>query len=338
MRGAEGSSAPTQAQRDLPTTALVLSMYRTMLRIRVCEEAFVEPIRNREIRCPVHLYSGEEAVAAGVCAVLSREDYVLGTHRSHGHYLAKGGDLTAMVAEIFCREAGCAGGRGGSMHILDPTAGMLGAAPIVSGTIPLAVGAALASVVRGEQRVSVCFFGDGATGEGGLYESMNLAALRKLPVLFVCENNLYSTHLPVRECRVHEDVFRIAEPFGIPSRQVDGNDVLAVHAAAAEAAARARAGDGPSFLECLTYRLRGHVGPDDNIQGSRTDIRPSEEIAAWRRRDPLPRLEAVLLERGLAQASEIEEMRDAVRREVEDAFALARASAFPAPLQETPHG
>jgi TPP-dependent pyruvate/acetoin dehydrogenase alpha subunit len=217
------------------------------------------------------------------------------------------------------------------MHVLDPSAGVLGAAPIVSGTIPLAVGAALAAVVRGERRVSVCFFGDGATGEGALYESMNLAALRKLPVLFVCENNLYSTHLPIRECRAGEEVFRIAEPFGIPSEQIDGNDVLGVYAAARDAVDRARSGAGPSFLECLTYRLRGHVGPDDNIQGSRTDIRPQSEVEAWRQRDPLPRIECFLREHGLASAADIEALREGVRQEVEGAFAYARASAFPTP-------
>lgn len=314
----------------LPSKTFALGLYRTMLRIRICEEAFVEPIVSREVRCPVHLCSGQEAVAAGVCAALSKEDFVFGTHRSHGHYLAKGGDLPSMVAEIFCRETGCAGGRGGSMHILDNSVGMIGAAPIVSGTISLAVGAGLAAVVRGERRVSVCFFGDGATGEGTIYESMNLAALKKLPVLFVCENNLYSTHLPIRECRVHEEVYRIAEPFGIPSVQIDGNDVFAVHAAALTAAERARAGGGPSFIECLTYRLRGHVGPDDNVQGSRTDIRPKDEIAAWRAKDPLPRLEAELQALGVATAAECEGVRKAVHDEVAAAFAFARASAFPA--------
>lgn len=306
-------------------------LYATMLRIRRCEEAFVEPIVSREVRCPVHLYSGEEAVAAGVCAGLRREDYVFGTHRSHGHYLAKGGDLRRMVAEIFCRETGCAGGRGGSMHVVDPAVGMLGAAPIVSGTISLAVGAGLAAAAKGDGRVSVCFFGDGATGEGTLFESLNLAALRRLPVLFVCENNLYSTHLPIREIRASGDIWKVAEPFGLRTARVDGNDVLAVWQKATEFIEGCRKGEGPAFLECLTYRLRGHVGPDDNLQGSRTDIRPREEVQAWREKDPIPRFRRILEGAGVVDEAAIDAIHESVEREVADAFADARNARFPEP-------
>ena len=307
----------------------LIGLYRTMLRIRSAEEALVEPINSKEIRCPVHLYSGEEAVAAGVCSVLESGDMVFGTHRSHGHYLAKGGDLTRMMAEIFCRDEGCARGRGGSMHVIDMEAGMLGAAPIVAGTISLAAGAGWAAAVRGERRVSVTFFGDGATGEGVLYESMNLAALHKWPVLFVCENNLYSTHLPIHEVRVSDEIWKVAEPFGILGVRVDGNDVLAVHAAAAEAVARARAGGGPAFLECLTYRLRGHVGPDDNIQGSHTDIRPPAEVEKWKQRDPLLLLGALLRERGIADEETLSGMKSELEAEVAAAIASARRAPFP---------
>jgi pyruvate dehydrogenase E1 component alpha subunit len=307
----------------------LLGLYRTMLRIRVCEERFVEPIVSGEIRCPVHLYSGEEAVATGVCASLTLRDYVMGSHRSHGHYLAKGGDLTRMVAEIFCRQTGCAGGRGGSMHVIDPAVGMLGAAPIVAGTIALAVGAAYAARVRGEDRVSVAFFGDGAAGEGVLYESINLAAVRHLPVVFVCENNLYSTHLPIRECRASAEIYRVGESFGVWSCRVDGNDVLAVFEAAREAVSRCRRGDGPAFLECMTYRLRGHVGPDDNIQGAHTDIRPQEEIAAWRERDPIATFGATLLATGQIDEAGLAELANEVEAEVDAAVAYARSSDFP---------
>lgn len=307
----------------------LLGLYRTMLRIRGIEEAFVDPIINGEIKCPVHLHSGEEAVAAGVCAALMHRDYVFGTHRSHGHYLAKGGDMRKMAAEIFCREDGCARGRGGSMHLVAPEMGMVGAAPIVAGTIPLAVGAALAATIRKTDQVSVAFFGDGATGEGVLFESLNFAGLRKLPVIFVCENNLYATHMPIRECRPTEDISAIAKPFGIWSERVDGNDVLAVYEAATEAVARCRTGNGPAFLECLTYRLRGHVGPDDNVQGSHTDIRPREEVEPWRRKDPIPRLEEILLSKHGIAHDRLETIRREVRTEVDDALQFARSSHFP---------
>jgi len=308
---------------------LLKDFYRRMLRIRLCEETFVAPILSGEIRCPCHLYSGEEGVAVGVCAALTDGDYVFGNHRSHGHYLAKGGSMEKMAAEIFCREEGCSRGRGGSMHLIAPEVGMLGAAPIVAGTISLALGAALASVIRRDGRVAVTFFGDGATGEGVLYESMNFAALKKLPILFVCENNYYATHMPVRECRVDRDIFEIAAPFGIESRQVEGNDVLAVYDAATAAAEKCRRGAGPVFLEFLTYRYRGHVGPDDNIQGEHTDIRPPEEIDIWMKKDPLILLRDYLLAGGLFSSGELDGIRAEVEAEVEEAFAFARAGAHP---------
>ncbi len=188
-------------------------LLRKMVTIRFCEESFVEPILNGEIRCPVHLYTGQEAIAVGVCAALLKEDYVFGTHRSHGHYLAKGGGMNELVAEVFCKETGCSTGRGGSMHVIDPKKGMMGSAPIVAGTISLAVGAALASKIRGDKRVTISFFGDGAAGEGTLFESLNLASLMKLPIIFACENNYYSTHMPIRECRVNQNIYQVAQPF-----------------------------------------------------------------------------------------------------------------------------
>jgi len=306
----------------------LLALYRMMVRIRLCEEALVEPILTGEVKCPVHLYSGQEAVAVGVASVLHDTDYLFGNHRSHGHYLAKGGDMCAMVAEIFCRETGCARGRGGSMHLVAPERGMLGAAPIVAGTVALAVGAAMASVARDDGRVAVAFFGDGAVGEGVLHESLNFAALRKLPVLFVCENNLYSTHLPIRECRVREEIAEIAAPYGMSSVAVDGNDVLAVHRAAGELTAACRRGAGPGFIECKTYRLRGHVGPDDNIQGTHTDIRSEAEVSAWRARDPVATFRAKLNDGGVPVAA-LEETEKEAAAEVNDALAFARASAFP---------
>lgn len=313
---------------DYPKNLLV-SFYRQMLRIRLCEEAFVEPILAGEVHCPCHLYSGEEAVAVGVCAALTEEDYVFGNHRSHGHYLAKGGSMQGMVAEIFCREMGCSRGRGGSMHLIAPEVGMLGAAPIVAGTISLTLGAALASTIRKDGRVAVTFFGDGATGEGVLYECMNFAALKKLPIIFVCENNYYATHMPIRECRVEREIHEIARPFGIESRQIDGNDVLQVYDAGLQAVEKCRSGNGPVFLECLTYRFRGHVGPDDNVQGSHTDIRPREEIDLWREKDPIKQFENYLTVQRIMTQEEMNTAREEVTREVTDAHGFARRSPSP---------
>ena len=311
------------------TRTTLLDLYRTMVTIRLCEEAFVPHILDGTIRCPVHLYSGQEAIAAGLCGALTERDYVLGTHRSHGHFLAKGGALKALVAEVFCREDGCSRGRGGSMHLVDPDKGMLGSAPIVAGTISLALGAALAARIRRDGRVVVAFFGDGATGQGVLFEAMNFASLRKLPIVFACENNLYSTHMPVREIRVSNPIAALGAPFGIPACTVDGNDVVASYECSTKVVAACRGGQGPALIEFLTYRMRGHVGANDNIQGTQTDIRPQAEIDQWRAKDPIARFERQLLASDGASAADLSAIRNAVEREVADAFACAAASPHP---------
>jgi len=308
---------------------LLTKLYQTMLRIRYCEESLVNPILKGKIRCPVHLCTGQEAVAAGVGAALEQRDYVFGNHRSHGHYLAKGGGMPEMIAEIYGKETGCSKGRGGSMHLIDPQVGMLGSAPIVAGTISLALGAALASSIRKDNRVTVSFFGDGATGEGVLYESLNFAALKKLPLIFACENNFYSTHLPIEEIRVSNRIFGIGKPFGVKSFKIDGNDVLKVYEYAQKAVAHCRKGDGPIFLEFLTYRMRGHVGPDDNIQGSRTDIRPYSEIEKWRKKDPIKRIERYLLKNKIFVKKELIEFQEQIIKEVDDAHVFANNSPLP---------
>ena len=307
---------------------LVLDLYRTMITIRFTEESFVPVILDGTVKCPVHLCSGEEAVHVGLCRVLEDSDYVLGSHRSHGHFLAKGGAIKALVAEVYCREDGCARGRGGSMHLIDTAHGMLGSAPIVAGTISLALGAALASRMRRDGRVVVSFFGDGATGEGVLYEAMNFAAVKKLPIVFACENNLYSTHMPVAEIRPPMPIADVAAPFGIPSYRLDGNDLVTVYETSKAVIAACRQGTGPVFMEFLTYRMRGHVGPNDNIQGTLTDIRPKEEIERWRGRDPIPRFETFALETG-AQPEELAAIRDAVAAEVADAHTFAAGNPRP---------
>lgn len=304
-------------------------LYKTMLRIRLCEESIVNPILNREILCPCHLYSGEEAIAAGIGASLTKKDYVFSNHRSHGHFIAKGGNIKEMLAEIYCRETGCSRGRGGSMHLIDPDIGMLGSAPIVSGTISLALGAALASFIKEEDRVAVTFFGDGATGEGVLYESLNYAALMKLPVVFVCENNLYATHMPIRECRVKHAIRTIADPFCIENSEVDGNNVLAVYEAGKKAIEKCRRGEGPFFLECLTYRLRGHVGPDDNIQGMHTDIRPLEEVDEWIKKDPIKNYEEYLINHCGFDSEALQKIKMDVEAEVDAAHVFAKSSPYP---------
>jgi len=307
----------------------LLRLYRSMVRMRICEESLVEPIQKKEVRCPCHLYSGEEAIAAGVCAALTDKDYVFGTHRSHGHYLAKGGDMAELVAEVFGKEGGCSRGRGGSMHIIAPECRMLGSAPIVAGTIPLALGAALASSIRKDGHVAVSFFGDGATGEGVLYEALNFASLMKLPILFICENNLYSTHMPLRECRAKNNIFETGKPFGIRSYRGDGNDVLTVNEISQKAVALCRKGEGPVFIEFLTYRLRGHVGPDDNIQGGHTDIRPKQEIERWRRKDPIKRFERFLTGSTSIDRKTLARIVRQAEEEVAAAHGFARTSPFP---------
>ena len=215
------------------------------------------------------------------------------------------------------------------MHLIDPQKGIMGAAPIVAGTIALALGAALASSIRNEVRVAVAFFGDGATGEGVLYESMNFAALKKLPIIFACENNLYATHMPILECRVDGLIHRIAEPFCISSHVIDGNDVLAVYEAAGKAVAQCRNGEGPVFMEFKTYRFRGHVGPDDNIQGNHMDIRPKAEIEQWMRRDPITTFERYLTENDCLEFHSLKRLREEAEKEVRAALGYAKESSRP---------
>ena len=313
--------------------ATMRSLFATMLLIRTVEERLAELLVEREIRCPTHLYTGQEAVATGVCATLRRDDYVFGGHRSHGHYLAKRGDLKAMIAELYGKRTGCSRGRGGSMHLVAPEVGFLGTVPIVAATIPIAVGTALASRLRRNDRVSVAFFGDGAVEEGTFHESMNLAASRRLPVLFVCENNFYSSHLHLLERRAKDNIVQSGEAHGMPGIQVDGNDVLAVYRVATAAVQRARAGEGPSLLECRTYRWHGHVGPALDLD---VGVRRRDDLAEWRRKDPLQRLEARLLEANVPR-EELEQLVKDIERDVEEAVTFARESPYPDPAELHDH-
>lgn len=301
------------------------SLWRMMSLIRAVEERIGDLVAAKEIKTPCHLSIGQEAIAAGVCAALDREDTVWGGHRSHGHYLAKGGDLPAMMAEIFGKVTGCSKGRGGSMHLAAPTVGLFGTVPLVGATIPLAVGAGLASRLRRDHQVAVVFFGDGATEEGHCAESLNLAAFYHLPVLFVCENNFYSTHMALKERRLKDNLAEMAQPYGIPGLCIDGNDACAVFEAARTAVTRARAGEGPTFLECRTYRWRGHVGPAWDLE---VGAHRRAELDEWLPKDPIARLTRVLLEEGRSE-QELAGWCAAIQREVEAAVDFARTSPLP---------
>jgi pyruvate dehydrogenase E1 component alpha subunit len=304
---------------------LLREMYRTMLRIRFFEERVGDLVEASEVKTPCHLYIGQEAIATGVCSSLNKEDYAWGGHRSHGHYLAKGGDMRAMMAEIHGKSTGCSRGRGGSMHLLAPEVGILGTVPLVSATIPLAVGSALASKLRSERRVSVCFFGDGATEEGHFHESVNLAAVYQLPVVFICENNFYASHMGLLDRRAKDNICETGIAHGIPGIRVDGNDVIAVYHAAREAIQNARDGKGPTLLECRTYRWRGHVGPSGDMD---VGVKRKDELKDWLPRDPVARLSALLQGSGVSKEA-LRQTEQEVRGEVEDSVAFARRSPYP---------
>jgi len=302
------------------------SMYITMLRIRRFEERVAELLLHGEIKCPTHLYIGQEAVATGVCANLRKGDYVFSTHRSHGHYIAKGGDIRALMAEMYGKVTGCSKGRGGSMHLASPDVGLVGSSAIVAGTVPLAVGTALAFSMQGQDTVSVAFFGDGAVNEGVWYESLNFASLKKLPVILVCENNLYSTHMPISACLADANIHRKAEIFNMPGVRVDGNNVVEVFKAAEQAIENARHGNGPTLIECMTYRWRGHVGPNYDLDKG---LRSKEELDYWMNRCPVKALERFLSEHDILTEPERIRIGEGIDQEIEEAIVFAKESPYP---------
>jgi len=310
---------------DIPKEVL-RGLYRMMLKIRKVELKINELYHEDEMRTPVHLCIGQEAVAAGVCAHLNTDDYVFSNHRGHGHYIAKGGDIKAMIAELYNRETGCSKGRGGSMHLVDTSVGLLGTSSIVGGCAPIATGAALGSVLQKKKHVSVAFFGDAAVEEGALYESINFAMLKKLPVVYVCENNLYSvfSHLSKRQSR--DDIYRRFKGLSIPGYQVDGNNVIEVYHIARKAIDNARDGGGPSFIECRTYRLKDHHGTGSGVE---VGYRTQQEVDQWAARCPIRNFESFLIEQNIITASEIEGFATAINREIEEAFEFAQASPLP---------
>lgn len=306
----------------------LFARWRDMQLIRRAEETIAGMVESGEARCPCHLYIGQEAIASGVCAALTREDTIWGGHRSHGHYLAKGGSLEGLFAEVLGKVTGCSEGRGGSMHLLAEDVGILGTVPIVAGTVPLAAGAALAAKMRGDSQVAVAFFGDGTLEEGHVHETFNLAALYRLPLIFVCENNLYSSHLHWNERRIADNLDEAGEFHSVPGLRVDGNDVTAVYKAARAAVGRARAGLGPTLLECRTFRWRGHVGASTD---SDVGVHRRGELSEWLERDPITRVTNQLSDQQLVSGTA------AIEEDVRAALAAARGASLPAAARVLEH-
>jgi TPP-dependent pyruvate/acetoin dehydrogenase alpha subunit len=310
---------------NIPRQTLI-ELYKVMLRIRRVEEVIAEVYAEQEMRCPTHLSIGQEAAAAGMCLALRRDDSVFSTHRCHAHYIAKGGDIHRMIAELYGKATGCAGGKGGSMHLSDESVGMMGTSAIVGASIPLAMGAALAFTMQRTDRVAVAFFGDAGTEQGIFHESMNYAALRRLPVIFFCENNFYATQSPFRHRQVRDNIYRRGGIYGISGERLDGNDVLEVYRAGVRAVDRARRGRGPTLLECRTYRWREHVGPNYDWD---LGYRSREEVESWMEKCPVKRWREYLLATGQAAGIELETIAEKIETEIRDALARARADAYP---------
>ncbi len=304
--------------KNLPADDLAEDL-RAMIKIRRAEAAVGDMVESGEAKCPCHLGIGQEAVAVGVCRPLTAQDRLYGGHRAHSQYIALGGGLTEMFAEILGRQSGASKGMGGSMHLYAPETGFHGSVPIVAGTVPVAVGAALAAKMDGSDAVAVPVFGDGACEEGGVHESLNMAAIMKLPVVFVVENNLYSSHLDISLRQPSDSVARFAQAHGIETEVVDGNDIVATRLAMERLVARARNGEGPGFLEAVTYRWRGHVGHREDIDvGVR---RGADELEAWKARDPIRRLVDALISRKDLTEAAFDKLNAEVQGEVDDASA-----------------
>jgi acetoin:2,6-dichlorophenolindophenol oxidoreductase subunit alpha len=314
----------TALPAKLPPTDEALRLLRIMQLIRTFEETVRNLYSGGAIPGLVHLCAGQEAVAVGVCSLLNQDDMIASNHRGHGHCLAKGADTSRMMAEIMGRRTGYGLGRGGTLHIFDAENGNLGTTGIVGGGIPLAAGAALSAKRNGHGQVAACFFGDGALNQGLMYEVMNMAAIWKLPALFVCENNGFGEFTAIEDVTAGANPVVRGETFDIPSETVDGMDVLALRAAAQKAIERARAGNGPSFLVCNTYRYGGHHA------GDKQDYKDDEEAKAWRLKDPIERLGRRLLEAKLATEEKIAALQREVDAEVRAAVEAAKAAPFPA--------
>ncbi len=312
----------------------LLEMYRSMQRIRHFESKIRDLATANEIPGFVHVSIGEEASAAGICAALRKTDRITSTHRGHGHLIAKGGRLDKMMAEIYGKRGGYCKGKGGSMHIVDFSLGILGANGIVGAGLPIATGSALAAQVAGRDDVTACFFGDGASNEGTFHESLNLASVWKLPVIFVCENNGFGEFTPMRTVTSVSDIAVRARAHDLPGVIVDGNDVLEVFKVASEAVARARAGEGPTLIECKTYRWEGHVVGEAAILGEYA-YRSKEEVDSWKLKCPLIRFEKWCAENKKIDAGELQRIVTETEKELDEAIAFARSSELPAASEVT---
>jgi pyruvate dehydrogenase E1 component alpha subunit len=305
----------------------LVDMYQRMVRIRRFEERVAKEFAAGRIPGFVHLYIGEEAVAVGACANLGDDDYITSTHRGHGHLIAKGGKTDRMMAELFGKKTGYCKGKGGSMHIADVDIGILGANGIVGAGITIAAGAALSAKMRGTTQVAICFFGDGASNTTRFHEGINLASAWKLPVVYVCENNMYAISVPQSKHQNIADISDRATAYGIPGVSVDGNDVIAVYEAVHEAVERARRGEGPTLIECKTYRHRGHFEGDPMV------YRTKEEVEEWKKKDPIRRFKEKLIEMGMLTEKEAEEIDREIEREIDNAVKFAEESPLPDPAE-----
>lgn len=317
------SKPDNDAQTGLKS-ADIARIYRSLFRIRHAEEEIARIYPSDKIKSPIHLSIGQEFVAVGICDVLKPQDIVSGTYRGHAVYLAKGGNMNALMAELYGKRTGCAAGKGGSMHLIEPAHNVLGTSAVVGTTVPIALGHALAVKRRGEGRVVAAFLGDGATEEGAFYESLNFAALKTLPVLFVCENNGYAIHQPIEKRWASPDLCRRVETFGLRTSRVDNGDIFALRQAACEAVARIRTGGGPEFIECLAYRWYEHVGPEQDFAAG---YRSRKEADGWIRNDQVARVATMLA------APEREQIEQDISREVATAVEFAETSPPPEPSE-----
>lgn len=302
------------------------SNLKAMTIIRIVEEIIGENVKNNLIKCPCHLSIGQEAIPVAISKYLNNNDFIFGNHRSHGHYLAAGGSSYELFAEVLGKATGCARGMGGSMHITSVQNGFVGSVPIVSGTVPIAVGAGLSAQMNGEKQISVSYFGDGTTEEGVFHESLNLASKFKLPVLFVCENNLFSSHLHISERQPYSSVLRFGDANGIKGKRVDGNNIVAISSCVKKAIENVRNGNGPFLLEAVTYRFRGHVGHDENID---VGLQRKSDLALWKKRDPIKRTMNGLLKKNLIKETKYLEFCKDVNKRLMKEWDQAKKDPFP---------
>lgn len=305
---------------------ILISLLETMLKIRMFEEKIVELYPAQDMRTPVHLYIGQEAIASGVCANLKKDDYLFTNHRCHGHLIAKGSDLKPLIAELYGKKTGCSKGKAGSMHLIAPEIGILTTSAIVGAGIPLAVGTALASKLKKDNRISVVFFGDGAADTSSFYQSLNFASLHKLPVVFICENNFYATQSPIKARQVNTDIYRKASVFKMHGERIDGNDVIAVYESSKKAVKKAREKKEPSLIECITYRIKPHVGHGSDVHSG---YRSKNEHEKWLKKCPIKRFTKFLLDKKIISEQQINKIKNSIAKKIDSALSFSKNSQIP---------